>query len=133
MYRSSWQQDPHLSKQNTNPRTATPKHHSEMSLDELREAANHQGLEYYKQQYEADPSNEQAKAEYFSYCEWIGHNPDPEVRRLYEMDNTALAAEGNKKARQLKTPSLRNSGNTTLKSGWQADRSMHPLRKMLNG
>ena len=49
MYRSSWGADPYLSKNNPNPRTATPKDPNQMALDDLRDEANRQGLLYYRQ------------------------------------------------------------------------------------
>jgi hypothetical protein len=77
----------------------------EMSLSELRAAAEDQGLAFYKQQYEANPSQE-TKAQLDQYAAQRGIVLDPTVNRLYNLPIEKLREEFESKGKTVEDEQL---------------------------
>jgi len=72
----------------------TTKRPEEMSIDELRQAADAQALEFYRDKANADPTNEAAREEYKNYCLTRGIDPATGKRSRFEsMSKEEIAAE----------------------------------------
>jgi hypothetical protein len=80
--------------------TRKNKRPDEMSLTELRAAAEDQGLAFYKQQYEQNPTQE-TKTQLDQYAAQRGIVLDPIVSRLYEIPKEKLAQEWETKGKAV--------------------------------
>lgn len=78
----------------------------EMTTEEIRQIANKQGLDHYRAQFAANPQDQEARANYLEYCEHIGENPDPEIKRLYKMDTASLQKEWETKGKSVEEAEL---------------------------
>jgi hypothetical protein len=79
---------------------------NEMSLDELRAAAEDQGLKFYRDKAAADPTNEQARQELEQYAAQRGIILNPVVNRLYELPIDQLRNEFETKGAAQEAESL---------------------------
>jgi hypothetical protein len=79
----------------------TIKRPKDMTLAELRQKADAEGLAYYKSQYEQDPNNPQARYEFESYCHRLGVSPNKEVDRLQSLSRAQLAEEWTAKGKVI--------------------------------
>jgi hypothetical protein len=77
----------------------------DMTMDELRNAVEDQGLQFYKQQYEANPTQEN-KAELDRYAAQRGINLDPVVSRLHQLPMEKLAKEWETKGKAVEDEQL---------------------------
>jgi hypothetical protein len=85
--------------------TRKNKRPQDMTLDELRAAAEDQGLQFYKQKYEQNPTPE-AKAELEWYAAQRGINLNPVVSRLYQIPKEKLAEEWTAKGKTVEHDQL---------------------------
>jgi hypothetical protein len=77
----------------------------DMTMDELRNAAEDQGLQFYKQQYEANPTQE-TKAELDRYAAQRGIVLDPVVNRLHSLPLEKLREEFETKGKAVEDEQL---------------------------
>ena len=77
------------------------KHPNQMTTAELKAHANKEAVTFYRQQYEQNPTDPQAKYEYENACQNAGVEPNPEVNRLKSLSRAQLAAEWTTKGQAI--------------------------------
>ena len=84
----------------------TTKRIQDMSTAELKERANKDAVVYFRQQYEQNPTDPMAKAEYESACFRANQKSDAEVNRLYSIPLDKLKTEFESKGHAVEEQNL---------------------------
>jgi hypothetical protein len=100
----------------------TNKRPEEMSIEELRQAADAQALEFYRDKANADPSNVAAREEYKNYCLTRGLDPATGKRSRFEnMTREEIAAEWTAQGKAIEDTELDGFRSQQAKV-WMASR-----------
>jgi hypothetical protein len=105
--------------------TATSnKRPQDMTIAELRQAADDQGLQFYMEKAAADPTNDAARQELEQYAAQRGIILNPVVNRLYELPIDQLRAEFEQKGAAAEAESLERYRTAQAKL-WIASQSRY--------